>query len=380
MYSIRNYGEMILDAPRMEAYERALRTRVTPGSVVADIGAGTGIFALIACRLGARRVFAIEPGEAITVAREMAAANGFTSRIEFFQAMSTEVTLPERANVIVSDLRGILPLFRRHLPSVVDARKRLLAAGGAMIPEQDELWLAIVESDDMHRTITRPWHDKVFGFDMTAGGRVMANNFCRTNAVAEQLLSAPQPIATLDFARIESFDLRAELQMTISRAGSAHGFVAWFDSTLAPNVRLSNAPGAPPLIYGNAFFPWPDAVPVDKGDAITIRIRADLVGDEYVWTWRSDVADASGRTKVRFDQSDFLGAIISDASLRKRGASHVPTLSEDGEVERFVLDHMEGRHNIGEIARLVEQHFPMRFGRAEDALAYVGDVAVRYSR
>jgi len=121
-------------------------------------------------------------------------------------------------------------------------------------------------------------------------------------------------------------------------------------------------------------------VPVDKGDAITIRIRADLVGDEYVWTWRSDVADASGRTKVRFDQSDFLGAIISDASLRKRGASHVPTLSEDGEVERFVLDHMEGRHNIGEIARLVEQHFPMRFGRAEDALAYVGDVAVRYSR
>ena len=67
MYSIENYGEMIADHIRIDAYVRALKAAIKPGSVVLDIGTGTGIFALLACRLGARRVFAIEPGAVIRV-------------------------------------------------------------------------------------------------------------------------------------------------------------------------------------------------------------------------------------------------------------------------------------------------------------------------
>ena len=40
MYSIEGYGEMLADAGRMEAYDRALRNAIRPGSVVADIGTG----------------------------------------------------------------------------------------------------------------------------------------------------------------------------------------------------------------------------------------------------------------------------------------------------------------------------------------------------
>ena len=61
MFTLRNYGEMIDDAVRMDAYVAALRRVVKPGDVVLDIGTGTGIFAVLAARLGARRVFAVEP-------------------------------------------------------------------------------------------------------------------------------------------------------------------------------------------------------------------------------------------------------------------------------------------------------------------------------
>ena len=106
MYSISNYGAMIADRVRVRAYAEALRQAITRDSVVLDLGTGTGIFALLACRFGARRVYAIEPSDAVQVAREIAAANGFAGRIEFWQALSTDVTLPERADVIVSDIGG----------------------------------------------------------------------------------------------------------------------------------------------------------------------------------------------------------------------------------------------------------------------------------
>ena len=59
MYSLSTYGDMIADQPRMDAYLQALRQTVKPECVVADIGTGTGIFALLACKFGARRVYAI---------------------------------------------------------------------------------------------------------------------------------------------------------------------------------------------------------------------------------------------------------------------------------------------------------------------------------
>src|SRR5262245_26248087 len=118
MYTISMYGFMIADNARMDAYVEALRRAVKPDSIVVDIGAGTGVFALLAGRFGARRVYAIEPADAIQVAREIAAANGYADRIEFIQKLSTEVTLPERADVIIYDLRGMFTFMGRHITCV----------------------------------------------------------------------------------------------------------------------------------------------------------------------------------------------------------------------------------------------------------------------
>src|SRR5271169_3779806 len=136
-YSLSGYGEMIADRARTGAYFEALRTVIRPGAVVMDIGTGPGIMAVHACQLGAKRVYAIEPGEVIQVAREIAAANHCADKIEFFEDVSTNVTIPVRADVIVSDLRGVLPFYAQHIPSIADARRRFLAPGGKLIGRED---------------------------------------------------------------------------------------------------------------------------------------------------------------------------------------------------------------------------------------------------
>src|SRR5262245_17467881 len=112
MYSLTGYGNMIADRVRYEAYSHALQKAIRPGSVVLEIGTGPGIFAVQACRLGAARVYAVEPDPVIQVAREIAHANSCADKIEFIEGLSTRAELPVKADVIVSDLRGILPLFQ----------------------------------------------------------------------------------------------------------------------------------------------------------------------------------------------------------------------------------------------------------------------------
>src|SRR6266849_1675102 len=130
MYSLRDYGDMIADRERFDAYSKAIGKAVRPGAAVLEIGCGPGAFALLACQAGARKVYAIDSEEIVHFARELAVANGFADRTEFIQSDSRKLQLPERADLIVSDLRGSLPFFGHAIASIEDARQRLLAPRG----------------------------------------------------------------------------------------------------------------------------------------------------------------------------------------------------------------------------------------------------------
>ena len=382
MYSIPAYGRMILDHRRMDAYMRALRQAVKPGSVVLDIGTGTGIFALLACQFGARRVYAIEPNDAIEVARETAAANGYAERIQFIQGRSTEVTLPERADVIVSDLRGVLPLFASHIPSVVDARKRFLAPGGTLIPRQDTLWVTMVEALDLYRQYAGPWDHNDYGIDMRAAHQIVTNTWGKVKVTPEQLLVEPQAWAVLNYATVESPDSIGEVTWTVTRPGTAHGLNLWFDATLIEGVHFSNTPGEPELVYGSAFFPFSRPVPLAVGDTASVSLQAKLIEGDYIWRWDSRILDRGdrGRIKASFAQSTFFGTPLSSTHLRKRASSHVPTLNEEGQIDLFIIGLMDGRNSLAEIARQISSRFPTRFATWTDALNRVGELSKKYSR
>ena len=379
MYSVKNYGSMIRDAGRTGAYAEALRRAVTPQSVVLDIGTGTGIFAMLACRLGARRVFAVEPGEAVSVAEEIARVNGYGDRIEFFQAMSTELTLPERADVIVSDLHGVLPLFRQHLVTIADARARLLAPGGTLIPLRDTLWATAVEAPKEFQEVASPWSENAYGFDMSPARAIVANTFTRAAFEPAQLLAEPVACGTLDYSSLEDANFRAEVSLFAARNGVGHGLALWFDSVLADGIGFTNAPDER-HVYGNAYFPWPEPLELGTGDRIEVKLRADLVGSDYLWSWDTRIASAAGTPRKAFSQSEFFGEPMSLNRLRRQGASHVPQPNEQARVDHFILGLMNARKPLGDIAREVAARFPTRYPRWEDALTHVGELSLRYGR
>jgi protein arginine N-methyltransferase 1 len=384
MYSITNYGAMIADRVRIRAYAEAMRRVITSDSVVLDLGTGTGIFALLACRFGARRVYAIEPSDAIQVAREIAAANGLADRIEFLQAMSTDITPPERVDVIVSDIGGVMPWFQTHLPSIADARRRFLAPGGTLIPRQDTVWAAVVEAPDLYARHATPWDDCGFDFDMEPARRLAVNTFKQGRVTADQLLAEPRRWAALDYAVVDDWNIQAPVRWTVSRAGTGHGIVVGLDRTLAEGIRLSNAPGESDAvgrdsIYATVLFPWSSPVELSSGDMVEAEMRATLVGGDYVWCWTTSVVDGQRPSvvKAHFAQTTLLEAPLSPATLRKSSATYTPTLTENGRMARFVLDAMSQGMPLGEIAGRLSSEFPA--AAARDPLTYVASLAQQYA-
>ena len=381
MYSLGGYGDMIADRVRVDAYTQALRKTVRPGDVVLEIGTGSGVFAVLACQLGAARVYAVEPDPVIQVAREIAAANDCAGSIEFIEDLSTRVTLPVQAGVIVSDLRGVLPLFQHHLPSIADARRRFLAPGGTLIPKRDAVWVAVAEAPEEYGRIVDCWETNALGQNLSPARRLVVNDMRKVRFTPQQLLTPPLLWTTLDYATIEHPDVRGAMNFSVQRPGTGHGIVAWFETCLADGICFSNAPGLPEAVYGSMFFPWTEPVPLSEGQKLCVNLEATLLENDYIWRWNTqiDSADGSG-SALRFEQSQLSGAVLSLAKLRQSASDYVPQLAEDGRLHRRALELMDGKNSLEAISRRLAAEFPQRFTRWQQALSYAGKLSQSYSR
>jgi protein arginine N-methyltransferase 1 len=380
VYSLTAYGRMIADPVRIGAYDRALQAAIRPDSVVLDIGAGTGILSLLACRHGALRVYAVEPSNAIAVARDIARANGMADRIEFIQAMSTAVTLPEPVHVVASDLHGVLPLLEQLVPSLIDARDRLLRPGGVLIPQCETLWAALVDACELYDRLVEPWAAGRLGFTMEAARSMVVNSWTKASIAKGQLLSEPRCWGSLDYSAVLSTDVSGRFATEVTRSSVAHGLCVWFDAQLFDGIEVSNAPGRPETIYGQGFFPFSFPVHVEAGDTVEATLRASLVGSDYVWAWDTRISRGETPTVADFHQSTFLGSPLALDQLHKRSSEHTPALTEEGAIDLYILQSMNGRASLDELARALTVKFPGRFASDQTALTRVAELSEKYSR
>ena len=314
MHDVLAYANIFADPVRVRAYEQAIRATVRPDAIVVDLGAGPGIFALRAGRAGPARVYAIETDPIIGVARELARANGYADRIVFIEAMSRNVDTPERADVIVADVRGILPLFADGLVTMIDARNRFLRPGGAIVPVSDVLWASLVEAPQTWRLGFETWDGEPYGMNLNAVRDVATQELWRLAPGDGRLLAPPQRWAILDYRSLAGPSVGATLAFSVAERGTAHGIMLWFESELSADVSFSTGPDGPPLVYGRALLPWPEAMPCEPGTRVTVDLRADYVVDRYVWTWTSAITPPAG-APTRFRQSTLQSSLLSRAQL-----------------------------------------------------------------
>ncbi len=374
------------DLTRISAFQKAINEVVKPGDTVLDLGSGTGILALLACRAGALRVYAVDEGGIIELARKLAQANGYQDKIVFIRGHSTRISLPEKVDVIVADQIGRFGFDAGILQYFADARRRFLKGGGLIIPSSIDLWVAPVECYDRWDNINT-WNASCAGFDFRPARTIASNTSYPFKFRSEHLLGLPETAATLELLEtsIGAFQLQASSRA--SRSGVLHGIGGWFSAQLSPNVTISNSPLiAHPIDRMNLFFPIDSPVRLLKGDRVQISMH--VMPADLVITWKVEVwSDAEEHTaespvecKGSFLHSSWKGMLNSKEDLQKTSPGFVPSLTPRGEARLTVLELCDGRRTISEIEKELYRRFANVFESPDEASVFVAEVVTRYSR
>jgi type I protein arginine methyltransferase len=379
MYSLEQFATMFSDKIRMEAYSAAIAQCVRPNDAVLDLGCGPGIFALLACKAGARRVYAIDVNGVVDFGRQLAASNGFSEKIIFMRGDSRRIHLPERVSVVISDVRGVLPLYSHAIDTLQDARNRLLAQGGVLLPSRDTLFAAVVQVPAVYEQLAGAWR-AIPQLDLSPGLPLVLNTVQRQHIKPDQVISRPQAWHVLDYSAATKAPAENRIDLAITKTAVGHGLGVWFQTQLTADIGYSTEPRAEETVYGHLFLPWLEPVSLREGEMCSVDLRAHLVGNDYIWQWESNLPATAEHGEIRFVQSSFYGSLFPPSVLQKRAAGFVPVLDESGLAERWILQAIDGQRSLEDIATEAAGQFPHVFQRVEDAFNRAAEIAEKYSR
>jgi hypothetical protein len=279
---------MLNDRYRTEAYIDAISRVVRPGDVVVEIGTGTGILAAAAARAGAARVYAIEATEIAAAAERLFRDNGLSDQVKLLRGWSTQIELPEQADVLISEIIGDEPLAENVLEITADARSRFMKAQARYLPHRLRV-LAVpitLPDDDLQRRTFQganlanwqSWYG--FRFDGLGAVPFERNGTLMVDPHAARKwrrLSEPVLLADLDLTSVTNAAVTSGARTAATDRGTVNAVLAFFELELTPELTLTTDPHSVPdgsswrlpvWVLGSPF----EVVPGDQIDLVYHRV------------------------------------------------------------------------------------------------------------
>lgn len=367
MTNMIEYHKMMLsDRYRTNTFKRAIFETVKPGDVVLDLGAGTGILSFFACMAGAKRVYAVEVDSVIEIAKELARENNLKDKITFINNVSTDISLSEKVDVIISEILGSFGLEEDIIDYMADARKRFLKKSGVLIPSSIQMYLVPVETKNIYKDINF-WKRNHFGIKFGALRKMAINNQYNRYIRKKNHLARPILLKIVDLYKASQSYFNETAEFALTRQGIFYGLAGWFETRLSEKVTLSTASPDRTPSWNIAFFPVDKPTKVNKGDYITSKVSLSKWKGNVIWNWDIKVETKSGKT-VKLDHSTFRGFPMSKESLKKLSPEHQPRLNATTKIDQYILNQCNGKTSVLQIAKKLRRKYPDIFQSLDKAL------------
>lgn len=269
------HAAMLEDVQRSLPFQHALRTLVQPGMRVLDVGAGTGILSLWALQAGAAHVDAIDNSEVGGTLTTAFRDNGFADRATAHIAYSTQVTLPERADLVVSETLGHIGIDEGTLATCADARARLAKADATFIPHALDVVAWPVWCPDFETSFSEFWHAKPFGFELSAMAPLGRRMTYLTHANTGQRIGDNGVMARHILGDAAGDEWHGATECTALFPSKCNGFFMSFVADLAPGVQCH---GEATTSWRVLFVPAPRVFDVKRGDVLELEMTIPKQG------------------------------------------------------------------------------------------------------
>lgn len=273
-YNMHNYYfRAVRDHARNVAMDRALRHAIRPGYRVLEIGTGTGLFAMMAARAGAKEVISCEINASVAAtATQIIAKNGYSDRVRVIPKSSTDleigVDLSAPADLLILDTLGSNLIGCGALPLVENAKRRLMRPCAKVIPARGSVRVALAEDREAN---LRRLHI-VEAFDLSPFNRLAVARYPLSPEDERLILrSDAQDLFRFDFQSGGPFpEAQASLSVT-TFGGRVNGIAQWLAFEFDDEVQYENSPIERAFSAFSIVFH--SAQPIEMGRATTVYVR-----------------------------------------------------------------------------------------------------------
>ena len=306
--TIEDYRAMMADPVRMAAYQRSIGA-VCPGKVVCEIGVGLAPLSLMALAAGAKRVYGIElSGETLAVATQIMADNGYgPDRFVPIEGLSTQVKLPERVDVLLSETLDSMGIGENTAMYMADARARMMTSDACFLPAALDCYVALA-SPGTYREGMAFWHEEMpssYGMRYGIAAEQMKNCKHTLSVRTDELFSAWSVWQSIDFSHDASYRRMVPLALPVTRSGVIDGFACAFDARLSEGVHIRTFPEDPETHWYQGFNAFPQPIEARVGDVVYLEL---------------DIAPAD-RPSLRFEMRVVSGSAAEVAEFVRQRAT-----------------------------------------------------------
>lgn len=237
---------MMNERERNAAYEAGLAAAVTPDQTVFEIGTGSGLVAMMAARLGAKKVVTCEAVDLVAAtAAKIVERNGYQDRVRVLSKPSYQVDadgdLGGRADILVHEIFSSELLGEHVLPAIEDAKARLLKPGGQILPAAASIMVALVGGEEL---ATELHVGEAFGFDLRPFNAIQPRKRpLHREDLPRVLLSEPAEAFRFDFMAASAFPPeKKRLALKVTEGGQCFGVIQWIRIDFGRGVVFENHP------------------------------------------------------------------------------------------------------------------------------------------
>lgn len=278
------HHSILADDARNTAYDEALRRNVRAGSRVLDIGAGSGLLAMMAARAGAARVMSCEVNTAMAgMAASIVERNGYADRVSIVCKHSRDLgigtDLPEPVDLLVSEIVSDDLLGEDVLGCMEDAVGRLTRPDARIIPSHGAVRIALAHYGKLARRQVASVQD----FDLSPMNDFSGRIDLSAGNEALELRSDAVDLFAFDFSSGGPFtNHRASVELT-STGGAVNGIAQWIWLRMDAEGIYENrpAPGASSC-WAVMFQPLPSIMESRPGERVIVQGGRDRTS---LWMW-----------------------------------------------------------------------------------------------